>query len=336
MTISQVGTIAAQGTGTTTAAAAYNAGLAKDEICAFVVEKPFSAVDPSSGAYSVLATITDGSVASGDGVGSVKLTAMRRNPPAPTTGSTNTITVGGGDTAQARTVRVTTDQAAFTNVNAYGLADTDTSGTAVSATGTIPAGAIAAGDYLVVAAAYGDDAPNHSAQTLTVAGCTLSLVTAWTKAQTTTGNDLASYIATYSVTAGSSTGAATYAATSNVSGAASSAVQVVRYRDTAPADDATLTTDKSTLQAGEIATLTLGGGETEVFTQTAGATATVTGTGSTRQVEGPLALNDQTLTFSHKVVGDSTPSAVNIALLGAAEQVMTASGIKPAMTLIVT
>lgn len=78
------------------------------------------------------------------------------------------------------------------------------------------------------------------------------------------------------------------------------------------AANATLTASKSTVAAGEVFTLSLGGGVTTAITQTAGTAATMTGSGSIRSIIAPYTTAGTTLTFSHTVSGDATPATLNV------------------------
>lgn len=219
--------------GSTTCVTDWVAGAVGDAIIALLGNKPFGStpVGPD-GTWSQLSTGTSGSVASAASTGSVRATCLLKTATAAGTG-TATHTDTGANVTNGKAARYGFDSGLFTAVGVT-LADTDESLVTVSATGTVAAGSIAAGDAISIAVVIKDDAPVHTSQSLTVAGCTLSAISWQSKTTTLTGDDLGMYIGTCTVTAGSSTGSVTYGATSGTAGASATAVSVVRVREIVP------------------------------------------------------------------------------------------------------
>lgn len=229
MSVSLVG-VGAFNAATTTALAAAPAGDASDTIIAFLGNKPYTS-NPTDADYTSLGTITSGLVANGNGTGSVRCTAFQRTVPTSSATSDSFANTGGSPT-MARAARFARTGEAW-EVAYVGLNDTNETGTAVSASATLGAfGQFTVGDMVAIAAVIKDDVPNHTSQALTIPGCTLGAITWDAKGTTTSGNDGAMYTGYAEVVAGSSTagGTITYTATSSVSGAAATAVSVVRLR----------------------------------------------------------------------------------------------------------
>lgn len=220
--------------GTTAATATWLAGAVGDVIIASVGHKPYSSTATApDGTWTELATITSGSVANGAGTGSTRAAAWVKTATDAGTGSA-TFSVTSGSPTVGRCTRIGATSGVMATL-AVGLADTDESLLSVSATGSVAAGGIASGDYLVIQVMIKDDALAHTSQALAVAGCTLGAITWASKAAPTAGNDGAQYVGVCSVTAGSSTGSVTYTATSNTAGSSAAAVTVARVRElTAP------------------------------------------------------------------------------------------------------
>lgn len=232
MTISYVGA-GAVGVGTGTVVSAAPSGAATDLVLAFLGNKPFS-IAPTQAAYTTLNFVTSGSVANAVSSGSVRATAFQRTT-IPTSAVSDTFGSGSSSPAIAQGLRFSLSAGNTWVLNAFGLADTTETGTVVSATASLAASDIKAGDWVVLHVVINDDAPNHTGQTLTIPGCTVGAITWLTKASTTTGNDGAQYVGYAQVTAGSSTAStATYAATSSVSGNSGTAVNLVRIREVVP------------------------------------------------------------------------------------------------------
>lgn len=254
MTISYVGA-GVFGSGTTSAVSAYPSGGASDLILALIGNKPYTST-PTNADHTQVNTVTSGSVANTNGGGSVRATAFTRNVTTTAAGTTDSFAVTSGSPTTAQGLRFATTLGSWL-VDAVGLSDTDETGTTVSATGTASSGQIASGDWVVVHAVIKDEAPNHTSQTLTVAGCTVGTITWLSKGTTTSGNDGGVYVGYAQITAGSSTGTCTYAATSSVSGAASTAVNLVRIREQTPQPPvANFTASTTTPAAGDIVAFT--------------------------------------------------------------------------------
>lgn len=232
MTISYVGA-GVFGSGTTTTVSAYPAGAAGDVILALTGNKPFDSTPTTTAGYTQLTTIATGTTAVSDGGGSTRATAFSRDVTTTAAGS-DTFDVVAGNPGMSQGVRFAKTLATW-DVSALSLVDTDATATAVSATGTATSGQITSGDWIVVSAIINDNTPNHTTQTVTVAGCTVGTVTWLTKSAATAGFDGGQYVGYASITAGSSTGTVTYAGTSSVSGGSATAVSVVRLREVAGA-----------------------------------------------------------------------------------------------------
>jgi hypothetical protein len=141
------------------------------------------------------------------------------------------VDVTGGDVSAAQILGFRSGTTSF-SVAASGFADTDETGTSVSATAESDPG-FTTGDMVVVAVTMKDDALTHTSQALSVPGCTLGTITWLTRYTTTAGTDIAQQVGYATVTAGTSTGAATYTATSNTVGSAAVSGTIVRLREAA-------------------------------------------------------------------------------------------------------
>lgn len=220
------------GLGTTSVVAAYVAGNVGDLEFVGITNKPFSSTPTDDGSgFTQEATITSGSVANGNGTGSVRSTAFTKVLSTTSSGS-NTFSVASGSPTLAQTYRVRADSGLMSTLG-VGLADTDESLLTVSATGTVASGGIVAGDLLLIVVGVKDEAIGHASKALTVAGCTLGTVTWLAELDSTDGNDGSQWLGSVAVTAGSSTGALTYSATSSVAGGSATAVSIVRVRESA-------------------------------------------------------------------------------------------------------
>lgn len=220
--------------GTTNCTPAWVTGNPADLILILSVRKPFGSASTVPAGFTALAAATSGSVASSASDGSVKTDAFYGTTRDPATGSQNITSAGGANVILAKAVRLGATTGQF-SVLGIALADTSETLVTVSATGTGAAGDFAAGDKIVLNVGIKDDTPNHTTQTLTIPGCTLTLDSWDTKTGVTTGDDAGQYVGHFTVATGPSTaGTITYAATSSVSGAAATAVNLVRIRE-APA-----------------------------------------------------------------------------------------------------
>lgn len=224
--------------GTTSALPDYTGAVAAgDLVLLFVCNKPFGSTVTTPANFTAQGTITSGSVAGANGTGSVRSSAYSREAAGALSG-TFTVSVTSGSPTLARTITFNKGGTESWDVRAVTGADTDETGTSITATATADP-RLGVGDYIVVHVAIKDEAPNHTSQVVTVPGCTLGAVT-WAKGTTTAGNDAGHYIGYAQVTAGTSEGFPTYTATSSVSGASSVAVHFVRVR----AKPTTLTTTR--------------------------------------------------------------------------------------------
>lgn len=202
-----------------------------DLLIAHATNKPFSAF-PTWQTFAPVASIASGSVASGNGLGSVISTHAVRIADSALSG-TETATVLGGTTLLGTVSRWTIGAGKMWDLQNSQGADTVETGTAVSATGGTLS--VQPNDVIVITLAIKDDVPTHTSQTVTIAGATLSAVTWETKMSTTLGVDCSMYVGRCTVTAGTVTAAPVYAATSSTSGASSTAVVFMRLREIDPA-----------------------------------------------------------------------------------------------------
>lgn len=286
--------------GTTTAAAwpALPTGSAAGHalLAAFAC-KPYTA-DVSSGSfltdYTLVGNTTNGTVANGVDVGSVRCHVRYRE-------------MQTGDVAPSGTVsaapspRMTGMLALSRGGTSWDVAgttggDTDATGTSVSITGAADPG-VASGDHVVVYVAMPSDGGNPpSVATITVPGCTVGTVTRQGATRiTTSGNDgsLVAYEAP--ITAGTSTGAPSISFTAGTSGFSSAAAVFVRLREvstTTHLGEGTITVTPTLSGAGLLlpaigagtltVTPTLSGAGIKIATGTANLTVTPTlsGTGS--------------------------------------------------------
>jgi hypothetical protein len=230
VSLSAFGTFAS---GTTSAVPDWPTGSAGDAIVAMIGCKPFSSTPTTTdGTFAQQASNTSGSVANGNGTGSVRATAFVKRATDGTSGSA-TFSVTSGSPTMGRMARVTTTSGTY-GAGSTVLTDTDETLLSVSASATPTAGSIADGDLLVICVVLKDDAITHTAQTLTITGCSHGGVTWETKHTTTSGNDGAMYIGQALVTSGSVSGAITYSATSNTAGGSAAAVSITRIRELTP------------------------------------------------------------------------------------------------------
>lgn len=217
-------------------------GSVGDLLLSLAGGKPYTTTITSTNIQVVvLPKSTSGTVANGNGTGSVYSVALYRVATSTANTGHNVTNDGSASPFMALTARFAKSiPGAQWSIAGFTLADTDETGTTVSATGAVQAGAIKSGDWVVVSAVLKDDAYNHeqgAGRSVSIPGCTVGAIT-WLPLQTTsTGNDGAMYLGYAQITAGTSTaGDATYAATSSVSGAAATAVSLVRLREVVPPD----------------------------------------------------------------------------------------------------
>lgn len=211
---------------------------ADDLALIFVGHKPYTSTVSLGALYTELSTATSGIVANGNGSGSTRTTSFERVMPN-SSSTTAVYTLTSPSPVMGQALRFGIDPGNSWNTYACKLTDGDDTGTAVSGyTGNAgaapPNGSFVSGDWIAIAVTIKDDAPNHTSQSLSIAGCTVGTITWLAKNSTTSGNDGAMYLGYAQITDGSSTGHVTYTATSSVSGASTVSGNVVRLREVLP------------------------------------------------------------------------------------------------------
>lgn len=193
--------------------------------------KPFGSVPTST--YARLGSGTSGSVANGNGTGSVIASAWRHDVMGSESGNI-TFSIASGSPTMGRMQQFSKSSSMAWGVASTYLADTSETGTGVDTSGSGSDVGFTTGDFISIGVFIKDDVPTHTSQSFTIPGCTLSSVTWETVSTTTSGNDGAFYLGRCSVSSGTSSGPPRYQATSSVSGASSVAVSVVRLREVTP------------------------------------------------------------------------------------------------------
>lgn len=226
-------------------------------------------------------------------------------------GTTNSVTFTGTNTPSVQRGRIwlvdDVDSAEFLEP----WANTDAAGTlsgtslSVGPKGSTRAGAIGLGAVAMPSAAGGTG---------------VAWSTNWTAAGSGSGTTMNTAVRTFSAADEFTTPQATW----TTAGVARMAMVI--GRPAAVAGEATLTASTAVAEPGRTVTLTLGGGTTTAFTQTAGPTVTVSGSGATRTFTAPGGLTTTSLTFSHTVSGDPTPATVTIQSLRDVRRVKQADG----------
>lgn len=288
--------------GTTALSSNHTAGAVGDRVVHFVMAKPYNSVITEDTANcTLLGSSTSGSVAnSAADTGSVRMELWTKI-------LADTLTIEDNFQQPASTGQVIMARnyhhqpsTGLSSIAHCLLTDTDETGTSVSASGSIGAGDIVAGDTVLVTVALNGDSLTHSSQAFAIAGCTLSAIT-WTKSQTISGNDAGYYTAECTVTAGSSSGAVSYTATASVSGRSATVVGVVRVRAEAGASGRLkLWTGTEWVREACDGDIT-----TDPLIQVLG----TTGSGNHTLTLSAVAVGDLLLTFINMVSGD-TPTAV--------------------------
>lgn len=194
--------------------------------------KPYT-LDISSGTvltdYTEISDHTNGSVANGDGVGSVRQFVSYRVHDGSESNPTGTLSAA--PSPRMSTVSVWRNATGVWDVEAQDGPDTDESGTDVSCTAASTMD-IASGDEVLVILSGGDNLSLASVA-LSIPGCTLGTLTLINSTNTTTtGND--GWIRFYrvSITAGSASGAPVFTATTT-SGKSAAAATFIRMRELA-------------------------------------------------------------------------------------------------------
>jgi hypothetical protein len=227
--------IAAKGEGTASAAPAYPASLANNDlVLCHVVNKPYNSTAPSFSSMMPQGSIASGAVTSGNDTGSILTTVAARIADG-TMPSTETATVASGTSTLAVMTRWTCAAGQQWSLAPSTAADTVVTGTTVSATGASIH--LQVGDVLVVTVGLNSDTLTHTGPpSVTAAGFTLSAMTWQTQQTTIQGGDTSLYVGHCTVTAGTA-GFVTpvYTATASVSAQSAAAVIFERLREQTPA-----------------------------------------------------------------------------------------------------
>ncbi len=194
----------------------------------FVHNKPFSVTPPTPTGWTLLGSVVDGSVSSGNDSGSVRTTVFYRRLEGGDVAPTITLT---GNNVGLAVIRFFRKTSAYYDWSIAGDGGGDTTAdTTFSITAATNPG-ITAGDWLVGGAGIRSDAGTQASIALTAAGATVDAATETpaTDGTTTTGNDLAASGAYAAVTAGTATAAPVYAAT--LAAAHTGSAFIVRLRE---------------------------------------------------------------------------------------------------------
>lgn len=212
---------------------AYPASVAATDGLVLVVgTKPYSGVITTPTDWTFLGTITNGTVASGTDVGSVKAAAYFLEAAGPLTGSL-TLAIAGASSSWASMARFS--KAAATS---WDLGYTDGVDTIANTAWSVTYGAlsIVSGDHLVVAGVVPTDvATTWSAHAVAASGATVSAPTALHNPRITAGNDSGGNVSRAVCTAGSSVAAPTWTATLSVGTNQAGSAVLVRLREVSAA-----------------------------------------------------------------------------------------------------
>ena len=217
--------------GTTPLAPALPAGLAAgDMMVMFIHAKGFAVLPSTPAGWTQLFTNTEGAVATGIDVGSVRSAAYYRAWQSGDAAPSVTITSANVALGQIRAYTRSLGAWA-TTIGGFGG---DTVSDATLTLATTGVSDITTGDWLIGGAGLPSDADLQSAQAITATGATIGAATERVAdGLTTTGNDLAASGADAACTAGTASASAVYTAT--IAGAASRTGSggVVRLRESA-------------------------------------------------------------------------------------------------------
>lgn len=214
---------------------AYPASIAAGDVLVCVVGvKPFSAFVNIPPGWNPLGEVTNGSVAQGADVGSVKIAAFAKEANGTESGSL-TVSITNGNSSYVALYRFTKAAGQAVNFNAAFGTDT-TVGTAWSAAFTSNPG-ITSGDHLVLGGVWPTDAASTvSASALAATGATFTGIVAAgdQNPRITTGNDLGGNTNHCNCSAGTASANATWTHTQTLATNNAGAAVIVRLREIAP------------------------------------------------------------------------------------------------------